>query len=137
VHIPASPEIPGFDRLTANDLFIRTLGLPGGPDLVVSSLSNVPGAVASRGRTGFFRAQEPSVQLSDWLFRSEARTNGPACMTVCHVVGGIVLAEVTLPLVPAAAHLTAALALHMDAMGPGILPEVLAVLEGLSVASST
>jgi hypothetical protein len=79
-----------------------------------------------------FRSSVASVDLGRWRY-----TAGHAGrVTISHVVSGIVLSEETLPPTAAAPHITAAIGQHLVDFGSYILPEVLALLEGLAVASS-
>jgi hypothetical protein len=122
VVVPGGPEMPGYDRSWSAEVVTAALQMPGGADLVTGSLRVVPGATVSQPRSGIFGPKAASVQLGDWR------------LMVSHVVGGIVLAERELPPAEAGAHVAMALSLQLGEYGARILPDVLAVLEGLSIA---
>jgi hypothetical protein len=126
------PEVPDYDREEAAAVIGRVLALPGGAELVTASLGHIPGAVVTPARSGMFRSSLPSVQLGLWRYTPD----GSGRITVAHVVGGIALSEDTLMPAVAAQHITAAIGQHVIDYGRYILPEVLALLEGLAVASS-
>ncbi len=125
------PDVPNYDRVEAATVIGRVLSLPGGAELVAASLGQIPGAVVIQARSGMFRSSVASVQLGAWRYTPQ----GGSRMTVSHVVGGIVLSEDTLLPPAAAPHITAAVGQHVIDNGVYILPEVLALLEGLAVAS--
>lgn len=127
----ASSGAPVYDPASAAAVIDRALQLVGGADLVVGSLSGVPGAVVTERRKGMFRSAPGSVQLAQWRYS----TVPPGRLAAGHVVGGIVLAEDTLPAAAAGAHVAEALRLHLVEEGPRILPDVLSLLEGLVTAA--
>jgi hypothetical protein len=123
---------PGFDRQHCVTVVTRALQLPGGSELVAGSLAGLPAAVVSRRRSGLFGSSAPlKVQLGEW--RYEPAPNGR--LAAAHVVGGIVIAENVLAPVEAGAHVAMVLSQQLAEYGPRLLPDVLAVLEGLSVAA--
>jgi hypothetical protein len=124
--------VPGYDRAACAELIGRALALPGGADLVVGSLSGLPGAVAIGARPGRFRSRAGFVELGQWRYAVAASGR----LAVAHVVAGIVLAEETLPAATAGDHVAGALGQHLAELGPRGLAEVLSVLEGLSAASA-
>lgn len=124
-------ELPGFDRAHCAAVVTRALRLPGGPELVTGSLSGVPGVVVAKRRTGLFGAASVSVQLSNW--RYEPAT--PGRLAISHVVDGVVLSENVTPPAEAGAHVAMALSLLLAEYGPPILPDILGLLEGLTVAA--
>jgi hypothetical protein len=128
---PLEHHAPEYDRAAAATVIGRVLALPGGADLVTSSFAQIPGAVVTQTRSGMFGPRVSSVQLGAWRY-----TPAPACrVTVAHVVGNVVLSEDELPPAAAAQHLTAAVSQHIADFGNYIIPDVLSLLEGLSVAS--
>lgn len=129
---PRESELPGFDRAHCAAVVTRALQLPGGPELVTGSLSGVPGVVVARRRSGLFGAPSLSVQLAHW--RYEPAT--PGRLAISRVVEGVVLAENVTPPNEAGAHVAMALSLLLAEYGPRILPDILALLEGLTVAAS-
>jgi hypothetical protein len=124
------PEPPGFDAAESAAVISRALRLPGGADLVVGSLSSLPYVVASPGRSGFFRSEPARVQLAEWRYQAVP----PARLAEGHVVQGIVIAEETLGFNEAGWRVSRALRQHLLEYGPGMLDEVLAMLEGLAIA---
>lgn len=124
------PEAPGFDAAASAAIISNALRLPGGADLVVGSLSRVPYAVATPARSGFFRSEPARVQFAEWRYQVVP----PGRLSEAHVVQGIVLAEETLGMNEAGWRVARALRQHLLEYGPGVLPEVLATLEGLAIA---
>ncbi len=118
---------PAFDRAHCARVVTRALQLPGGSELVTGSLCGVPGAIVRRRR----RTSKVDVQLANW--RYEAEPSGR--LTVAHVVGGIVVAENVMPPPEAGAHVAMVLSRHLSEYGPRMLPDILALLEGLTVAA--
>lgn len=129
--IPAAPDVPGFDATAAAGVVDAAMRLRDGADLLIGSLSGIPGAVVTERRSGFLRSSEGGVQVSGWRF--EARSDGR--LAVSHVVGAIALSEELLPAPQVGAHVAAALAQHLVEYGPQILPDVVAVLAGLHAAT--
>ena len=125
-----TPELPGYDAAECAAVITRALQLPGGPDLVVGSLSAIPYAVATPGRSGLFRSESARVQFAEWRFEAVP----PNRLLQAHVVHGIVLAEETLSVTEAGWRVSRALRQHLLEYGAGILHDVLATLEGLSKA---
>jgi hypothetical protein len=129
--VPLEQDPPEYDRAVAATVIGRVLALPGGAELVTSSFAQIPGAVVTQARAGMFGPRLSSVQLGQWRY-----TPAAACrVSVAHVVGNVVLSEDVLPPAAAAQHMTAAVGQHISDFGAYILPEVLALLEGLAVAS--
>ena len=131
VDVHGGPEMPGFDRAECAAVITRALQLPGGSELVTGSLSGIPGAVVGRRRSGLFGGSSVSVQFAQW--RYEAESSGR--LAIAHVVGGIVLAENVTPPAKAGAHVAMVLNQQLTEFGPRILPDILALLEGLAVAA--
>ena len=130
VVVPDGPEMPGYDRAWTAEVVTSALQMPGGADLVTGSLRVVPGSTVSQPRSGIFGSKAASVQLGEWRYQA-----GPSGrLMVSHVVGGIVLAERELPPAEAGAHVAMALSLQVGEYGARILPDVLAMIEGLSIA---
>jgi hypothetical protein len=129
--LPAESDGPDFDRAAAVAIIRRVLALPGGPELVTSSLAQIPGALVVQARSGLFGTKESSVQLGPWRYSAGAAGR----VTVAHVIGNVVLSEDQLSPPAAAQHITAAIGQHITDFGTHVLPEVLSVLEGLAVAS--
>jgi hypothetical protein len=129
--VPLEQDPPGYDRAVAATVIGRVLGLPGGAELVMSSFAQIPGAVVTQARAGMFGPRLPCVQLGQWRY-----TPAAACrVDVAHVAGNVVLSEDLLPPAAAAQHMTAAIDQHIIEFGAYIVPDVLALLEGLAVAS--
>jgi hypothetical protein len=126
----ADPGGSGYDRAAAASLLVRVLGLSGGPGLVTASLAQVPGAEERHARGGF-GSRVAGVELGAWRFTPATGTR----LLVAHVVGGIAISEEPLLPVAAAQRIAGAIEEHLANFGPQILPDVLAVLEGLAVAS--
>lgn len=126
----ADPGGSGYDRAAAASLLARVLGLSGGPGLVTASLAKLPGA-AERHARGGFGSRVAGVELGAWRFTPATGTR----LLVAHVVGGIAISEEPLLPVAAAQRIAGAIDEHLANFGPQILPDVLAVLEGLAVAS--
>ncbi len=122
---------PSFSTATTAAVVTRALQTAGGADLVVGSLSGIPGCVATAGRSGRFRSEPPRVQLAQWRYQAVP----PNRLAASHIVGGIVLAEETLSSTEAGWHVARALREHLAEFGPPALHDVLAALEGLAVAS--
>lgn len=131
ISIPPAPDVPGFDAAVVATVVDAAMGIRGGADLVIGSLGSVPGAVVTERRSGFLRSSEGGVQLAQWRF--EGRSGGR--LAVSHVVGGIALSDEMLPTPQVGGHVAAALAQHLVEYGPQILPDVVAVLAGLRVAT--
>jgi hypothetical protein len=129
--VPEEANRPAFDRAVCAQVVTRALQLPGGSELVTGLLGGVPGAILSRRRAGLFGASATKVQLADW--RYEPGPNGR--LAVAHVVGGIVIAENVMPPLEAGAHVAMVLSQQLTEYGPRILPDVLALVEGLEIAS--
>ncbi len=129
--VASGSAVPGYDPAASAAVIDRALQLPGGADLVAGSLGAVPGAVVVERRKGVFRSSTGSVQLGRW--RYSAADGGR--LAAAHVVGGIVLAQESLSAAEAGGHVAEALRLHLVEEGPRILPDVLAVMEGLSSAA--
>ena len=128
---PRAPEFPGYDRPAAVEVLSRALGQRGGPGLVVAGLGSLPGASVTSARSGFFRSSPMLVQLGQW--RYEARGD---VLATAHVVGGIAVAQAVLTPVNAGEHVAGALGAFLAEQGERSLPDVLALLEGLAVASA-
>ena len=122
---------PSYDAAGAADVLSRALALAGGPELVVGSLRTLPGAVRTAERRGMFRSNPEQVLVGQW--RYEATRDGR--LAAAHVVGGIVLAELTLPAGEAPFHVAASLGAHVADHGARIVPAVRSMLEGLAVAA--
>ncbi len=120
-----------YDADGAADILARALALVGGPGLVVGSLGSLPGAVRTAERRGMFRSNPEQVLVGQW--RYEVTRDGR--LAAAHVVGGIVLAELTLPADEAPRHLAASLGAHVADHGARIVPAVRSMLEGLAVAA--
>jgi hypothetical protein len=127
---PVDPGASGYDRTAASSLLARVLALPGGPGLVTASLARIPGAEERQARGGF-GSRVAGVELGAWRFTPATGTR----LLVAHVVGGIAISEEPLLPVAAAQRVAGAMEEHLANFGPQILPDVLAVLEGLAVAS--
>jgi hypothetical protein len=128
---PLEWDPPDYDRAAAATVIGKVLALPGGAELVTTSFAQIPGAVVTQSRAGMFGPRVSSVQLGPWRY-----TPASACrVTVAHVVGNVVLSEDVLPPAAAAQHITAAVGQHVRDFGSYILPDVLSLLEGLSVAA--
>jgi hypothetical protein len=127
-----TPDSPAYNRAEATAVICQVLTLPGGAELVTTSLAQIPGAVVTRARSGVFRSSSASTQLGLWRYTP----GGAGRITVAHVVGGIVLSEDTLPPAAAAPHITAAIGQHIADFGSSIVPDVVALLEGLAVAAT-
>lgn len=123
----------GFDASASAATISRALQTPGGPDLVVGSLSSLPGVVATPGRSGRFRSEPARVLVAQWRYHAVP----PGRLAESHVVGGIVLAEETLSMGEAGWRVARALRQHLLECGSAVLPDILAMLEGLDVACST
>lgn len=128
---PRGSEPLGFDRAHCAAVVTRALQLPGGPELVTGSLSGVPGVVVTRRRSGLFGGPSLSVQLAHWRYEPA----NPGRLSIAHVVEGTVLAENVTPPVEAGAHVAMALHLLLNERGPRVLPDILGLLEGLTVAA--
>jgi hypothetical protein len=126
-----APDSPAYDRTAATAVICRVLALPGGAELVTASLAQIPGAVVTQPRVGMFRASAASTQLGLWRY-TPARDGR---ITVAHVVGGVALSEDTLLPAAAAPHITAAIGQHITDFGSSILPDIVALIEGLAIAS--
>jgi hypothetical protein len=123
--------LPAFDRAHCAAVVTRALQVPGGSELVTGSLTGVPGAVVGRRRSGLFGASPGQVQIADWRYAPAASSR----LAVAHVVGGVVIAESVMRPSEAGAHVAMVLSRQLAEYGPRVLPEILAVLEGLSVAA--
>jgi hypothetical protein len=128
----AASDSPAYDRVAATAILCRVLAMPGGAELVTASLAQIPGAVVTYPRSGRFRSSVASAQLGLWRYSPAAAGR----IMVAHVVGGFVVSEDSLPPAAAAPHITAAIGQHLADYGPYILHDVVALLEGLAVASS-
>jgi hypothetical protein len=122
------PDEPGFDRAHCARVVTRALQLPGGSELVTQSLCGVPGARVHRRR---FKPSSFNVQLADWRYEPEPSGR----LAVAHVVSGTVVAENVMPPNEAGAHVAMVLSHQLTEFGPRILPDILALLEGLTVAA--
>jgi hypothetical protein len=118
----------GFDRAHCARVVTRALQLPGGSELVTGSLCGIPGAVVHRRR---FRPSSVNVQLADWRYEPEPSGR----LAIAHVVGGTVVAENVMPPSEAGAHVAMVLSHQLTEFGPRILPDILALLEGLTIAA--
>jgi hypothetical protein len=130
VNVPPCPDVSGYDRAAAQSVVARALAV-GGAGLVVDALGRIRGAEAVDAGSGFFRSAPRSVEIGTWRYHADKRDR----LVVSHVVGDIVLAEETPPPQQSAQHVAAVLALHIEGVGDVALPDVLAVLEGLSAAA--
>ena len=119
---------PQFDRAHCARVVTRALQLPGGSELVTGSLCGIPGAIVRRRRK---KPSTVNVQLADWRYRAEPSGR----MAVAHVVGGYVVAENVMAPPEAGAHVAMVLSRHLSEYGPRMLPDILALLEGLTVAA--
>jgi len=122
-----SPE-SSLDRARCARVITQALQLPGGGELVTGSLRGIPGAAVVRRR---FRPTSIDVQLADWRYQPEPSGG----LVVAHVVDGGVVAENVMRPREAGAHVAMALSRHLDRLGPRILPDILAMLEGLEIAA--
>jgi hypothetical protein len=119
---------PRLDRAHCARVVTRALQLPGGSELVTGSLSGLPGAIVRRRR---FKPTTVSVQIADWRYEPEPSGR----LTVAHVVRGSIVSENVLPPPQAGAHIAMALSRQLAEYGPRVLPDILALLEGLTNAS--
>jgi len=122
-----------YDPVAAAAVITAALLLVGGADLVLGSLGTVPGVVRTPARKGVFRSTPQREQIGEWRYEM----SGDGRLTAAHVVGGIVLAELTLSPQAAGTSVAQALAQHIRDLGAQIIPAVEAVLEGLGVAAGT
>lgn len=129
---PAFREVPGYDSIATAAVFGRALAVAGGVDLMLSSLGRLPGTSVTAGRSGKFRSQRASVQIGQWRYSAELAGR----LSVAHVVGGIVLGEDVLPPSTAGAHVAGAVGQHLADYGSQLLPDVLSLIEGLTVATA-
>lgn len=130
MNIPPSPDFPGYDPAQARLVMARAITVCGA-GLVTSALRGLPGVEPTGGKGGIFRSAPEGVQMGTWRYHPDKRGK----LVVSHVVADIVLAEETLPTPAAAGHVAAVLGQHLADVGDIALPEVLAMLEGLSVAA--
>ena len=121
----------GYDAGAAAEVLGRVLRLTGGAELLVGSLAALPGAVRTAPRKGMFRSNAEQVLVGQW--RYEVGPDGR--LRAGHLVGGIVLAELTLPVDEAGPQVAAAIGQHIHDQGSQLVPAVLAVLAGLAVAA--
>lgn len=128
-----TPEVPGFDASASAATISRALQLPGGAELVVGSLAAIHGVMATPARQGRFRSEPARALVAQWRYEAVP----PGRLAESHVVAGIVLAEETLSVAEAGWRLARALRQHLLEFGPAVLPDILAVLEGLTVACDT
>ena len=91
---------------------------------------NKPNCVWTSGR---FRSEPARVLIAQWRYEAASRGR----LVESHVVGGIVLAEATLRVGDAGWRVARALRQHLQECGPSILPDMLAMLEGLEIACTT
>jgi hypothetical protein len=120
----------GFDPVVSAAVISRALQVPGGADLVVGSLSQLPFAVRSRGRSRLLGARPAGVLLADWRYEVAP----PGRLAEAHVLGGIVMSEQTLSNAGAGWRVTRALRCHLSQYGDDIVYDILAMIEGLGVA---
>ena len=128
---PHAPDVPGYDRPAAVDVLSRAMAQRGGAALVVARLGSLAGAAVTEARSGFFRSSPMLVQVGQWRYESRGDV-----LATAHVVGGIALAQSVLTPATAGAHVAGALGVFLAEQGQQALPDVLAMLEGLAVASS-
>ena len=120
---------PEFDRAHCARVVTRALQLPGGSELVTGSLVRTPGS--DRPSTATVRPSAVNVQLADWRYEPEPSGR----LAVAHVVHGNVVAENVMPPPEAGAHVAMVLSRQLSEYGPRVLPDILALLEGLTVAA--
>ncbi len=128
---PDAPEFPGYDRAAAAQVVTSCLAQRGGAALVVARLGLLPDATVTPARSGFFRSSPALVQIGQW--RYEARADS---LAAAHVVGGIALAQSVLAPATAGSHVSGAVGAYLADQGERALTDVLAMLEGLAVAST-
>jgi hypothetical protein len=120
-----------YDQAGAAQVIGRALGLTGGADLVLGSLSTLPGVQHWAARRSMFKSSPERVLVGEW--RYEVAPDGR--LLAAHVVGGIVLAELVFPPDAAGVHVATAIGQHLAAYGAQTLPAVESMLEGLAVAA--
>lgn len=130
MNIPPCPEVDGYDRAAAQTVLARAIATGGG-GLVVGALRGLPGVLFIEANTGFFRGAPASVEIGTWRYHEDKRGR----LVVSHVVSDIVLAEETPGTAEAAQHIASVIATHLASVGEFALPDVTAMLEGLSVAT--
>lgn len=125
------PTLPDFDRAHCAAVVTSALQLAGGSELVTGSLGALPGAIVNRRRSGLLGGASLKVQLDEWRYEP-----GPTGrLAVAHVVGGVVVAENVMRPPEAGAHVAMVLSRQLNEHGPRMLPDILALLEGLAVAA--
>jgi hypothetical protein len=120
-----------YEEAAAGETLARALQLTGGVDLVLGSLAVLPGAQRTPARKTMFKSNPERVQVGEWRYEAA----GGGRLLAAHVVGGVTIAETTLPPEAAGAHVAAALGQHVRAYGSSVTPAVQATLAGLAVAS--
>lgn len=126
-------DSPAFDGAACAATVTKALQLPAGSELVVGSLRSIPGARATSRRSTLSAGPAiASVQLGPWRYQSAPDGR----LEIGHVVDGVVLSEHAAAPREGGAHVAMAIGQLLADRGPAILPDVLAVLEGLVVASS-
>jgi len=129
--VGAAADGPRFDRAHCAAVLTRALQLPGGSQLVADLLAGLPGAVVTRRRSGGYGRSTKCVQLGHWRYWPVDRGR----LEIAHIVDGVLLAEHEAGPIEAGPHITMVLTAQLREYGPRLLPDILALLEGLAVAS--
>lgn len=127
----ADTDGPVFDRARCAAVLTEALRLPGGGELVTASLGGLRGAVLTRRGSRLFGSAVPCVQLGHWRYRPVAASR----LEVSHIVDGVLLAEHVAGPAEAGPHIAMALTTQLNELGPRLLADILALLEGLEVAA--